>query len=289
MDKICKFFVQGKCREGNKCKFIHDKDICRNFFLRNNCNKGAKCRFKHSINGKPIIPLSNKPKNNRNKTNLIKKKNTESFKPSHKPPNMRVIVEHGGLKYPRKHKSNDIIIVNGLFCKSDDLDIYNRLLDEIKNSGIDRDNLWKLWHGDTHLIVDDKKKWKEKCPTFTTIIDKIRDYFDVDIKATRFNLYENSLNWKPFHHDAAAVKKDKAKTQNITIGVSFGLEREAAFEHAETRTVISVPLPNGSIYVFNKDVNIEWRHGILQMDPENKIDKGRISIIAWGKVEMENK
>ena len=182
-----------------------------------------------------------------------------------------------------------IIIVNGLFCKSDDLDIYNRLLDEIKNSGIDADNLWKLWHGDTHLIVDDKKKWKEKCPTFTTIIDKIRDYFDVDIKATRFNLYENSLNWKPFHHDAAAVKKDKAKTQNITIGVSFGLEREAAFEHAETRTVISVPLPNGSIYVFNKDVNIEWRHGILQMDPENKIDKGRISIIAWGKVEMENK
>ena len=109
------------------------------------------------------------------------------------------------------------------------------------------------------------------------------------MKATRFNLYENSLNWKPFHHDAAAVKKDKAATQNITIGVSFGLEREAAFEHAKHRTVVSVPLPNGSIYVFNKDVNIEWRHGILQMDPDNVIDQGRISIIVWGKVEMKKK
>ena len=109
------------------------------------------------------------------------------------------------------------------------------------------------------------------------------------MKATRFNLYEDSSQWKPFHHDAAAVKPDKAKTQNITIGISFGLEREAAFEHAKTKTVVSLPLPNGSIYVFNKDVNIEWKHGILQMKPENMVDEGRISIIAWGWVDMKGK
>ena len=91
---------------------------------------------------------------------------------------------------------------------------------------------------------------ERKCPTFTMVIDKIKDYFDVDVKATRFNLYENSLNWKPLHHDAAAVKKDKAATQNITIGVSFGLEREAAFEHAKHRTVVSVPLPMG-VFMFS--------------------------------------
>ena len=26
---------------------------------------------------------------------------------------------------------------------------------------------------------------------------------------------------KPYHHDAAAIKEDKARTQNITVGVSF--------------------------------------------------------------------
>ena len=31
--------------------------------------------------------------------------------------------------------------------------------------------MWKLWHGDTHLIVDDKKGWKKSCPTFKYVID----------------------------------------------------------------------------------------------------------------------
>ena len=37
----------------------------------------------------------------------------------------------------------------------------------------------------------------------------------------------------------------------------------------------------------DEDVNIEWKHGILQMKPENMVDEGRISIIAWGWVNME--
>ena len=40
---------------------------------------------------------------------------------------------------------------------------------------------------------------------------------------------------QPFHHDAAAMKPDKARTQNFTVAVSFGCERDAAFEHAETK------------------------------------------------------
>jgi hypothetical protein len=68
------------------------------------------------------------------------------------------------------------------------------------------------------VIADDKKGWKKKCPTFNMIVDRIRDYFNIDIKATRFNWYKDSLHWKPYHHDAAAVKPDKAKTQNVTIG-----------------------------------------------------------------------
>ena len=259
-----------------------NRRVCR-FFLQGHCKKGDRCDFSHDVNAKPKMNDRNRPPGRKHV------KNTESFEPSHVPPDMRVIVENGGDKYPRVHRTNDIIVVNNLFCEKDDLTIYNNLLKEIRETGLDQDRLWKLWHGDTHMIVDDKMGWKQSCPTFNMVIQKVKDYFGVDVKATRFNLYEDSSQWKPFHHDAAAVKPDKAKTQNITIGISFGLEREAAFEHAKTKTVISLPLPNGSIYVFNKDVNIEWKHGILQMKPENMVDEGRISIIAWGWVNMENK
>ena len=47
-----------------------------------------------------------------------------------------------------------------------------------------------------------------------------------------------------------------ARTQNLTLAVSFGMEREAAFEHAKTKTVVSVPQYNGTIYAFGRDVNV---------------------------------
>ena len=41
------------------------------------------------------------------------------------------------------------------------------------------------------------------------ILEKIVDFFKMDVKATRFNWYRDSNDWKPYHHDAAAVKPDK--------------------------------------------------------------------------------
>ena len=41
------------------------------------------------------------------------------------------------------------------------------------------------------------------------VLDKATSFFGMDVKATRFNWYRDSNDWKPFHHDAAAVKEDK--------------------------------------------------------------------------------
>ena len=108
----------------------------------------------------------------------------------------------------------------------------------------------------------------------------------MNVQATRLNWYKDTDDWKPFHHDAAAMKPDKARTQNMTVAVSFGAERDAAFEHAKTKTVISMPQPNGTVYTFGRDVNILWRHGIPQVHPDNYRDEGRISIICWGWMDM---
>lgn len=209
----------------------------------------------------------------------FKKKNTVNFKPSHLPTDMRVLYQDGTKEFNKKLTSRDVVFVNNFF---DDKNTYQNLLNELKNTGLSEKGLWKEWHGKSHLIADDHLDWKEKSPTFNMVINKIKNYFGMDIKATRLNHYRDSSEWKPFHHDAAAVKKDKAKTQNFTVGVSFGGERDVAFEHALTGTKVSLPLPNGSAYIFTKDVNIEWRHGILQAAKLNKNSGGRISIIVWG-------
>ncbi|XP_040576783.1 uncharacterized protein [Lepeophtheirus salmonis] len=215
-------------------------------------------------------------------------RNTECFEPSYEPPDMRILfAQPDWKKYERKCSTRDVIMVTNLFGSPDDKSIYDSLLCEIEESGIDPDQLWQSWHGDSHLIADDKKPWKKKCPTFSMVIDKIADYFKMDVKATRFNWYRDSSEWKPYHHDAAAVKYNRAKTQNFTAGVSFGTERDAAFQHAKTKTVVSLPQSNGCVYTFGRDVNILWRHGIPQVSPEDeKEDGGRISIILWGWIDQ---
>ena len=107
----------------------------------------------------------------------------------------------------------------------------------------------------------------------------------MSVKATRFNLYKDNSDWKPYHRDAAAIDERKARTQNITVAVTFGATRSASFKHLNTKTRIDVPLENGSVYVFNKQVNIDWMHGITQ--EKEKCDDGRISIILWGYTELE--
>ena len=156
----------------------------------------------------------------------------------------------------------------------------------MKECGVEDDKLWKLWHGDTHYIADDKAGWMSKCPSFRYVIDKLRDYFGMDIKATRFNWYRDMSEWKPYHFDAAGVKPEKAKTQNFTVGVSVGATRDIAFEEVGSKKVVSFPLPSGMTYCFTRDLNTLWRHGVPQLAPEKQEAKGRISIIAWGWVDQ---
>ena len=263
-ESICKFFVQGRCSHGNSCKYAHTKSEFT--------DPGDQVRYK-----------PNKPRPRK-----LVKVNTETFKPWYEPPHMQVQVLNPNKSNPNITES-DVFILPGLFDESDQ-SIYNLLLDEIESSGKDLNDLWKGWHGNTHLIADDHLQWKKSCPVFNSIIDRIAKYFEMDVKATRFNLYEDLHDFKPMHFDAAAIDPKKALTQNLTVGVSFGYTRSVEFEHATNRSRVSFPLPNGTVYGFGKQVNIDWRHGIPPIKPEviksvesSTSQTGRISIILWGK------
>jgi hypothetical protein len=301
MEKVCKDYMlsrhphkKNKGCTRNNCKYIHDENLCY-FFYKGVCSKGDDCKFNHHVDDNL---LNNTKKNNYHKH----PKNTESFEPNYTPPDMRILYDCSSDKCKLSIQTQDVIIAPNLFCSDDNFTIYHNLLNEMKDCGIENNKLWKLWHGDTHLIADDHLHWNSKTiytqngaknnvPTFHMIIDKISKFFNMDIKATRFNFYRDNNDWKPFHHDAAAVKPDKAKTQNFTVGVSFGFTRDIAFEdalnEAGKRRVISIPLPNGSTYCFTRDINVNWKHGVLPIKNKYNSEIGRISIIAWGFVKQD--
>ena len=215
-------------------------------------------------------------------------KNTETFKPMTKPVDMRVLYDLGSYhdKLSKKLKTRDVLLVPNLFRDFEENDIYNKLLDELQNCGIPEDKVIIPWHGNneiagTHMIASDWEKWKKNAPTFNIVINRIREFFNMDIKATRLNIYQNTAQWKAFHFDAAKINPEKAKIQNFTVCASFGRTRDCAFELDNThKTVLSFPIGDGEIYCFARETNELWRHGVLQEMPQ--VNDGRISIVAWG-------
>jgi hypothetical protein len=301
LKNVCRDYMAGNCSR-KSCKFIHNPNLCIHFY-NGNCKHGDKCKYLHDPESKVLINTNEKKikksdkYNKNNKNNKLKSPrkiiNTESVTPNYSPPEMRVQFEYGKSKCELSIQSNDVLMVPDLFNSPSDSDIYDRLLKEVYATKFDKNKLIHEWHEGCHLIVDDHFDWKKDCPTFNYVIDKIKKYFNMDIKATRFNIMEDLQDHKFFHYDGAAIKPDIAKIQNFTIGVSFGFTRDIAFQvanHSDCRNVVSFPLPSGTTYGFSKDVNIDWRHGVppIRTEPnyKPKPSDGRISNVAWGWVDQ---
>jgi len=212
-----------------------------------------------------------------------KPKNTESFVPDYNPPQLQIRLANGNWgRYPYVIKPYDVILVPGLVGDVS----YEGLKDEVPADDM------LSWHGDTHWIADDKSHWKKNAPIFKSLVDKTQDFFNMDVNATRFNLYDTIQEWKPYHHDAAALDPEKAKNQNITVGISFGATRSISFQQNGTNTRVDIPLEHGMVYAFGNQVNSLWKHGVPPVCKDTirtpGLIEGRISVIAWGFVNQEN-
>ena len=254
-----------------------------------------------------------KPKNNNNNRQL---KNTTCFTPQSKPCDMRILYGWAGLEslYYKTLTTHDVVLLepfsnNGLIEMSRRLggqelglpdrvdpnswfDFINEEIQSISTEYCkgDQEEFLKLWHGDNHLIADDKLadnkthgNWKEKCPRLNNLIEATGCIFGMKTTSTRVNLYRNGNDWKPYHHDAAAIKEHVKDVQNITVSVNIGSTRDVAFQHIKSDTSVAISLLDGYIYSFGQNVNIDWKHGILKGDP---VVGPRYSIVLWGWVDQ---
>ena len=74
-------------------------------------------------------------------------------------PDVRIVLSPSSKKHHKPVYSRDVIIAPNLYCDEDDLTIYDKLLEEMKNCKVDDKRLWKSWHGNNHLIADDGTGW----------------------------------------------------------------------------------------------------------------------------------
>ena len=167
--------------------------------------------------------------------NRGKGRNTESFDPASTfvRPDLRIQIGSNSINtFNKPLKHDDVVIVPELFGAEDDWTTYYTLVDEMRDLQTkQKDAEWISWHEGAHLISNNP----QGCPTYERIIERLCQYFKIDKNkkvGTRFNWYRDSQDWKPFHHDSAAYNPFRARSQNITVGVSFGATRELAFLRA---------------------------------------------------------
>jgi len=196
---------------------------------------------------------------------------------------MRIVVGPNRPVYGKQLKHDDVVVVPEFLCKEDDWELYYKLVEEMRAVQADEGTTgaeWISWAEGSHLI----SKNPSGSQTYMQIQEKIAAYFEIERKSvgTRFNWYRDSSDWKPFHHDSAAFNPQRARNQNITVGISLGSSRELAFLHAKSGERIYFPQTNGMLFSFGRDVNIHYKHGINALVEDEQNGKGRVSIILWG-------
>ena len=173
-----------------------------------------------------------------------------------------------------QNRPHEFVLVPQLFERSFTQELLTQLHDI-------PEEYWLRWHRKQHWAVDEDLCWKDFVPNWNTLIEGISQAFSVEIQATRINRFVNGDDGKPFHHDAYAVIPSLQKKQNISIILSLGATRSILFMQPKTKTVLSFEIPNGMIYSFREQINLNWMHGI----PKESEATTRYSIAFWGGVQ----
>ena len=315
LDKVCRDFMKGRsdpnksgCQRTN-CRFIHDPKLCDRYW-----QNGGSCKFKHNCRKNHFVTqVEHNERVERAKRVERDGRSRRGDDLTTEFVDMNILIQNANSShFPKKINQKDIVIVKDLFKdKSNFSHDLQKELDALEPKYKER--VFQLWHNDCHSIANDRINWRDRVPTFNKIIEHLKNYFKVDVQATRLNIF-NENQFKYYHRDRAAFDEETAQKQNFTICLNLGTSRTVAFRNVKTKTIISVPLEDGDIYCFAKIINENWEHAVLKNDSEelrkdpvlkndseelrkdqvlkndseelrkDPVPEKRISIVIWGKI-----
>ena len=130
------------------------------------------------------------------------------------------------------------------------------------------------WYADKEFSYTYSKTTK-KALLFTeellNIKTKIEELTGETFNSCLLNLYHDGSEGMSWHSDG---EKDLKKNGAIA-SVSFGAERKFAFKHKETKQVVNIILPHGSLLVMKDETQHHWLH---RLPPTKKVNRPRVNL-----------
>jgi len=156
--------------------------------------------------------------------------------------------------------ADDIIKKNCIYLPKffDDLTIFKKLEDELKNNNMVR------------CINHYKYENPSLSPTFNSIVDKLSKHFNLTVYSTRLNYYRDGNDCKPNHK--------YHPFEYFTVMASFGASRTLDFMHLDSELDFKFPQNNGDVFAFTSELNYNFRYGFYK----TMLNDPQFSIIVRG-------
>jgi len=165
-----------------------------------------------------------------------------------------------------------------LLCRSDDFSMFNALSTELNYRQCWMSGGTPLWRPTAHGNAESLAK----SPTYEHIVRWLAGHFGVEPIRSIANFYRNGDDYTSFHSDQYFDGVD------MTVGASFGEERNLVFQHKDTKEEFCFPQRNGDIFAFTDAVNYQFVHSVPRerrraLSASRCCSSGRVSIIVWAK------
>jgi len=177
----------------------------------------------------------------------------------------------------------DCFMLSAFVCPHDDLTLSRQMC-----SSLPENKEFLDWHGSRHLALHlgDDDACQARNPETSTMplawqesVARLETAFGMRAMAIRMNLYRDSSDWKPLHHDRG---QDNEGVPQLSVGVSLGATRELVFMHKQTGVTMSFPLRNGDVFAFTPELNMAFMHGVAKTKVVPEDDGPRLSFVIWG-------